>query len=115
MRRGKISLGQYAAGERLRADYELAGKGPRAIAVTGVALAGDAPEPDGRANPALAARERFEGAMRAAGPGLSDVLWRIVLNGDALAWVERDMAWPVRAAAVVLALALDRVADHYAR
>ncbi len=117
VRRGKISLGQFAAGERLRADYELAGKGARvtmnwdADAVRGQG-GGAGPTLD-PTQTQIAARARFDGAIRAAGAGLSDVLWRTVCNGEGLELTERDMGWPARAGKVVLALALDRVAGFY--
>ena len=61
----------------------------------------------------LAARARFEGAVSAAGPGLSDILWRVVCAGETLPLAEREMAWPVRSGKLVLRLALDRVAGAY--
>ena len=61
----------------------------------------------------LAARARFEGAVSAAGPGLSDILWRVVCAGETLPFAEREMAWPVRSGKLVLRLALDRVAGAY--
>jgi len=115
--RGKISLRQFAAGERLRADFELAGKGVRVT----MRWDGEPTAPRGRGAPEpldpresqIAAKARFEGAVAAAGPGLSDVLWRTVCNGEGLEVTERDMGWPARAGKVVLALALDRVAAFY--
>ncbi len=61
----------------------------------------------------LAARQRFDSAIAAAGPGLSDILWRVVCNGDALPVAEKALAWPVRSGKLVLRLALDRVAGFY--
>ncbi len=117
VRRGKISLRQFAAGERLRSDYQLAGTGPRMTmrwdAAPTAKGARGAPEAADPSSAQIAAKKRFEGAVAAAGPGLSDVLWRTVCNGDGLELVERDMAWPVRSGKVVLALALDRVAGFY--
>lgn len=117
VRRGKISLRQFAAGERLRADYEVAGTGVRVTmrwdespAQRG---ARGAPEPLDPREAQVTAKTRFEGAVTAAGPGLSEVLWRTVCNGEGLEVTERDMGWPVRAGKVVLGLALDRVAQFY--
>lgn len=62
---------------------------------------------------ALSARQRFDAAVAAAGPGLSDILWRVVCMGEGLESAERAMAWPARAAKLVLGLALDRVATFY--
>ena len=61
----------------------------------------------------LGAKRRFEDAVAAAGPGLSDVLWRIVCAGEGMGEAERALGWPGRTGKVVLALALDRVADYY--
>ena len=61
----------------------------------------------------LAARARFDGAIAEAGPGLSDILWRVVCAGETLPAAERAMAWPVRSGKLVLRLALDRVAMFY--
>jgi hypothetical protein len=61
----------------------------------------------------LAAKQRFDGAIAAAGTGLSDILWRVVCAGEALADAEKALAWPSRSGKLVLKLALDRVADFY--
>ena len=111
--RGHVSERHYLAGDRLRADWEKAGLGPR------VTMRWDAAPGSlrmGRPEPAMAqlpARERFDGAIRAAGPGLADVLWRVVCAGEGLAAAEKALGWPTRAGKLVLTLALDRVADWY--
>ena len=51
--------------------------------------------------------------MAEVGPGLSDVLWRVVCEGEGLAEAEKGLGWPVRAGKLVLGLALDRLAQHY--
>jgi hypothetical protein len=61
----------------------------------------------------VAAHQRFGGAVAAAGPGLSDILWRVVCSGESLPCAERALAWPVRSGKLVLRLALDRVAGFY--
>lgn len=61
----------------------------------------------------IAAKARFDGAVAAAGPGLADVLWRVVCAGEALPDAERALAWPARSGKLVLRLALDRVAEFY--
>jgi hypothetical protein len=61
----------------------------------------------------IAAKARFDAAVAAAGPGLADVLWRVVCAGETLSDAEKAMAWPVRSGKLVLSLALDRVADFY--
>lgn len=113
--RGHLSDGQFAAGECLRRDWE------RAQLMPGVTMRWDPVRvegggADGGLHPCerqLAARRRFEGATALAGPGLSDVLWRVVCAGETLAHAERELAWPVRSGKLVLRLALDRVAGFY--
>jgi hypothetical protein len=61
----------------------------------------------------LAAKRRFETAVAAVGAGLTDVLWRVVCAGEGMREAERALGWPARAGRVVLAIALDRLADHY--
>jgi len=115
--RGKVDARQFEAGERLRADYETASLGLR------VTMRWDAaPTAKGRSGPAehldpttaqIAAKRRFDETIAAAGPGLADILWRVVCAGEGLPTAERALGWPARAGKLVLCLALDRVADHY--
>jgi hypothetical protein len=104
---------QFAAGESLRRDYE------RAQIAPGVTMRWDPVRVKGgerklnASERQIAARERFDGAVRAAGPGLSDILWRVVCAGDSLPTAERALAWPVRSGKLVLRIALDRVAGFY--
>jgi Domain of unknown function (DUF6456) len=115
--RGHVDARQYDAGEQLRRDWELAQLAPATTMRWDAAP--PAPQPgsaEGRLTPSeaqLAARQRFDGAVVAAGPGLGDILWRIVCAGEGMRDVERALGWPARAGKVVLCLALDRLADHY--
>ena len=59
------------------------------------------------------AKARFNAALDRAGPGLADILWRIVCGGEGMRDAETALGWPARAGKLVLTLALDRVADHY--
>jgi hypothetical protein len=59
------------------------------------------------------APRRFDAAVAAAGPGLADILWRVVCAGDGMREAESALGWPARAGKLVLTLALDRVADFY--
>jgi hypothetical protein len=113
--RGHLSDSQFAAGECLRRDWETAqilpGTTMRWDPVRVQDGAGER-----QLNPTerqLAARARFEGAVTGAGPGLSDVLWRVVCAGETLPDAEKALAWPVRSGKLVLRLALDRVAGFY--
>ena len=58
-------------------------------------------------------RRRFDDAIAAAGPGLSDILWRVVCAGEGMRDAESALGWPARAGKLVLTLALDRIADYY--
>ena len=115
--RGLVSQRQYDAGERLRADWERGQLSPRITmlwdsAPVSRSRSGPASEPDlGGAQ--IDARRRFDGAIAAAGPGLADILWRIVCAGEGMREAESALGWPARAGKLVLSLALDRVADYY--
>lgn len=114
---GHVTMRQFEAGERLRGDWERAQLAPR------VTMAWDAaPIARGRGgSPAgvdlngaqIDARRRFDQAIAAAGPGLADILWRIVCAGEGMRDAETALGWPARAGKVVLTLALDRVATYY--
>lgn len=117
VRRRLVTPRQFAAGERLRTDFMAAGHSPSVTmrwdaAPTGSGNRGTAPERD-PTTARIAARQRFDAAVAAAGPGLSDILWRVVCMGDGLETAERALHWPARAAKLVLCLALDRVATYY--
>jgi hypothetical protein len=59
------------------------------------------------------AKRRFQSAVDAAGPGLADILWRVVCAGEGMRHAETALGWPARAGKLVLTLALDRVAGYY--
>ena len=115
--RGLVDARQYEAGERLRADYETASLGARVTMQWNPSpVARTARGPATTIDPTMAqigAKRRFDAAIGAAGPGLQDVLWRVVCAGEALPVAEKALGWPVRAGKLVLCLALDRVAAHY--
>lgn len=113
--RGHLSDRQCDAGERLRADWE------RAQIAPGTTMRWDPVRVKGTgadrglsaSERQIAARARFDGAIAAAGPGLADVLWRVVCAGEGLPEAERGLGWPARSGKLVLGLALDRVAGFY--
>lgn len=114
---GHVSDAQFEAGERLRADWERAQLGPR-VTMRWDAAAMDrgargAPPAADPGTAGLAAKARFEAAVAAVGPGLSDVLWRIVCAGEGMRDAETALGWPARAGKLVLGLALDRLATWY--
>jgi Domain of unknown function (DUF6456) len=61
----------------------------------------------------IAAKQRFARAMKAVGPGLSDLLFDVCCHLIGLEDAEQESGWPRSAARVVLAIALDRLALHY--
>jgi Domain of unknown function (DUF6456) len=113
--RGHVSDRQFDAGERLRQDWEMAQLSPsitmRWDAVRIKGSGGGHGLTGGERQ--IAAKARFDGAVTAAGSGLSDVLWRVVCAGEAIQDAEKALAWPVRSGKLVLKLALDRVAEYY--
>lgn len=114
--RGHVSDRQLDAGERLRADYEMAALGPRVTmrwdaGTTQRRRGGDAPLDPTLAQ--IAAKRRFDAALGEVGPGLSDILWRVVCACEGLSAAEKGLGWPARAGKLVLGIALDRLAGHY--
>ena len=111
--RGLVTARQLEAGERLRADYERAQLAPAVTmrwGTTRVDGGGGGVDP---ATAQISAKRRFDAAIAGAGPGLADILWRVICAGEGLPDAEKQLGWPVRAGRVVLTLALDRLASHY--
>jgi Domain of unknown function (DUF6456) len=112
-----VTVRQFDAGEKLRADFERAMLGPSvtmrwdASGVSGPR--GMAPGALDRTTGQVAAKMRFDAALAAAGGGLSDILWRTVCACESIPDSERALGWPARSGRLVLGLALDRVADFY--
>lgn len=115
--RGHLTQRQYDAGERLRFDYERGQLSQRVTMAWDAAPVargrGGSPSGVDLTGSQLDAKARFHGALDRAGPGLSDILWRIVCGGEGMRDAETALGWPARAGKLVLTLALDRVADHY--
>ena len=115
--RGHLDTRLFDAGEALRSDYE------RAQLSANVTMRWDPVRVktgrhggDKRLNPTerqIAAKQRFDGALAAAGKGLEDILWRVVCAGEGIPTAEKALGWPARSGKLVLRLALDRVADFY--
>ena len=115
--RGLVSLRQFDAGERLRSDWERAQLAPRVTmswdsAPVARGRGGSVPQPD-LGGTQIDARRRFDAAIASAGPGLADILWRVVCAGDGMREAETALGWPARSGKLVLTFALDRVADFY--
>jgi murein DD-endopeptidase MepM/ murein hydrolase activator NlpD len=110
---------QFAAGERLGADFWHAQLSPRVTADwSGTASSRRTP----RAAPGagielhdrvLAARQRVHRALDAVGPELARILVEVCCRDVGLEAAGRAQGWPQRAAKVVLQLALTGLARHY--
>ena len=113
--RGHLDDRLFAAGEKLRADYERAQLG------ASVMMSWDPVRIKGKGGDSglspterqISAKTRFEGAITKAGSGLSDILWCVVCGGEGLPEAEKSLAWPARSGKLVLKMALDRVANFY--
>ena len=115
--RGLVNERQFAAGEQIRRDWELAQLDPKVTmrwdAVPMHRNARSAPDGADPTVAQIAARRRFDAAIEAVGEGLSEVLWRIVCAGEGMREAERALGWPARAGRLVLGFALERLADFY--
>lgn len=115
--RNLVDARQFEAGERLRADYEMASLGPSVTMQWNAAPAAKgrrcAPAASDPTTAQIDAKRRFDRTMADVGRGLSDILWRIICAGEPLPVAEKAMGWPTRSGRVVLTLALDRLADAY--
>ena len=114
---GHLSERQLAAGEQLRADWERAQLAPRVTANLSAPpnsrTARGAPTPLDPTVAQIAAKRRFDAAVASVGPGLTDILWRVVCSGEAMRDAEQALGWPARAGKLVLVMALDRLAAFY--
>ena len=115
--RGHLSNRQMLAGETLRGDYESAALGahitmtweniPRSRRKRGAPMALN------RTERMMQSKHRFDSALIALGPDLSDIAWRVICVGESVPIAEREMSWPVRSGKLVLKIALDRLAAFY--
>jgi hypothetical protein len=115
--RGHINERQFAAGEQIRSDWERAQLAPRVTAnweaPPNSRTARGAPVAPDPTLAQLSAKRRFEAAVAAVGPGLNDIVWRVVCSGEGMRDAEQALGWPARAGKLVLSMALDRLADFY--
>jgi hypothetical protein len=112
-----IDAAQFAAGERLRADFTRAAMMPRIGANLSAPVAharrGGGESAMHYSDLVIAAKERMNLALDAVGPEFSGLLLDVCCFLKGLETVERERGWPRRTSKVVLGLALDRLARHY--
>jgi Domain of unknown function (DUF6456) len=114
-----ISREEREAGERLAADFHVAMLNPRITA----SWAGTASSKKQRRGApgfgmeindrALAARQRFEAALRAVGTEQANLLIDVCCFEKGLTAIERSAGWPQRSGKLVLQFALRQLARHY--
>lgn len=111
---------QFAAGEKLRRDFEMSGLAQRVT--TSYEMAGSGGGRHWRMSDnamerltgnMLAARERLHKALEAVGPELSGILYHVCCLAAGLEQAELHLELPRRSAKAILALALNRLARHY--
>lgn len=110
-----VDAAEFAAGERLRADYTRGQLMPRITANWNAAVAGRSrgAGTGDITEVALAARLRVDRALAAVGPELGGLLVDFCCFLKGLEEIERERRWPSRSAKVVLRVALSALARHY--
>ncbi len=115
-----ICASQFAAGEKLRADFWFARMTPRVTTSWDALPIGPARGKRGApgagvemSDNTLAARERVHRALEAVGPELAGVLIDVCCHLKGIEEMERNSGWPQRSGKVVLGIALTRLARHY--
>lgn len=111
-----LSMDLVRAGERLREDFELAQMGPRVGQNWEKFLTGADTSNFGSGSIAQgppAARKRVSEALKALGPGLSDVVLRVCCFLEGLEATEKRMGWSARSGKIVLRIALQRLQLYY--
>ncbi|MEL7199284.1 MAG: DUF6456 domain-containing protein [Pseudomonadota bacterium] len=112
--RGHLDTRLFDAGEALRRDYECA-QLPANVTMRWDPVMSKTTGDQGltQTERQIAAKQRFDAALKEAGKGLEDILWRVVCAGEGLPDAEKTLGWPARSGKLVLKLALERVADFY--
>jgi hypothetical protein len=115
---GKAWLGdaEFAAGERLRSDFERAGLQPRISANWEASVCSGGRGGAGAAEIsdfAMDARKRVYAAIASLEPALAGVTLDICCFLKGLEQVERERSWPPRSAKLMLRTALSLLARHY--
>jgi hypothetical protein len=111
---------QFAAGEKLRRDFETSGLSQRVTTSYEMAGSGGGRHWQMSDNAMerltenmLAARQRLHRALEAVGPELSGILYHVCCLAGGIEQAELHLQLPRRSAKAVLALALSRLARHY--
>ena len=105
----------FAAGERLRADFERTGLRQR-VTIDWERFGAGASSGRREMNLSdamLSARQRIDKALAAVGPDMAGLLVDICCHLKGLDLVEQERGWPPRSAKLVLGMALARLAAHY--
>lgn len=106
-----------SAGERLREDFETAQMGPRVTQNWDRFMTSGIDElmrGERQLGGSDRARARVADALRELGPGMGDLVLRVCCFLEGLEMTERRLGWSARSGKVVLKLALERLARHYA-
>ena len=105
----------FAAGERLRSDFERAGLQPRISASWGIGagLGGHNNAARDISDFAVDARARVDAAIGALEPQLAGVALDVCCFLKGLEQVERERGWPPRSAKLMLKTALSILARHF--
>ncbi|WP_313105578.1 DUF6456 domain-containing protein [Brevundimonas sp.] len=110
-----LTPAEVAAGERLRADGEIALSGP-SLTMRWDALPRSSGGSSARVEPgdrALSASARVEAALSACGPRLRALVERVCIHGTSLQLAEQDLSLRRRQGKTVLKQGLQALADHY--
>jgi Domain of unknown function (DUF6456) len=112
-----ISSEQFAAGERLAADFWFGQMMPRTTIdwsrITDQRPSGGTSRPLELSERAHDARDRVHRALAALGPELAAVAVEVCCHGRGLEQVERALSYPSRSVKVLLDVALLALARHY--
>ena len=115
-----IDAHQFAAGEKLRADYERAHLSGRVVSAYSESAGSGGRHWQMSDNAiekmslgTLDARRRVQDAFASVGPELSGILYQVCCVAAGFELAEAVLALPPRSGKAVLALALTRLARHY--
>ncbi|MBV9065151.1 MAG: ATPase [Methylobacteriaceae bacterium] len=113
--RAMLDPASFAAGERFRNDFTIAGLQPRVTSDWSNPVSGAALGDRGMhiSDVMVAARQRLDAALDALGPELGSLVIDVCGFLKGFETVEAEHGWPARSAKVVLGIALARLATHY--